>query len=381
MEPLGIYLHVPFCTVKCPYCDFYSLGTQAMTDAEEVMDAYVDAMLRELAQWGQRLESRQADTVYFGGGTPLLLGSRRISRLLQGVRAAFALTQQAEITLEANPATALAQEFARLHEAGVNRLSFGLQSSCKEELRLLGRRHTAQQAAQCVLDAQAAGFTNLSLDLMLGLPGQSEQTIADSIAFCSSLNVPHISAYLLKVEPGTPFQQQGIQALCPDEDTQADWYLLAVQSLARHGYRQYEISNFSRSPETQSRHNLKYWRCQEYLGLGPSAHSFLNGSRMYYPRDLDSFLTGAGSPGYFPVPDGEGGGFEEAVLLGLRLNEGISLGELGARFPQADCAQLARRATPLRRAGLLEEGEDRLALTPRGFLLSNSIITKLLYGV
>lgn len=381
MEPLGIYLHVPFCTAKCPYCDFYSLGTHAMADPGEVMDAYVEAMLRQLAQWGRRLGRPEADTVYFGGGTPLLLGSRRISQLLEGVKSVFVLPAQTEITLEANPATALAQEFSRLYEAGVNRLSFGLQSSHGEELRLLGRGHNAQQAAQCVLDAQAAGFANISLDLMLGLPGQSGQSIEDSIAFCSSLNVPHISAYLLKVEPGTPFEAQGIRALCPDEDTQADWYLLAVDALARHGYRQYEISNFARSSDTQSRHNLKYWRCREYLGIGPSAHSFLGGKRMYYPRDLDGFLHGAGTPAYLPIPDGEGGGFEETVLLGLRLSEGLSLRALQEQFPLADCSQLARRASLLRRAGLFQEGEERLALTPRGFLLSNSIITKLLYGV
>ena len=219
--------------------------------------------------------------MYFGGGTPILLGARRIERIVSTARRHFGL-QNAEITLEANPASTLEETLRDLFAAGVNRLSFGMQSADEEELRILGRRHTAKEAALAVAHAQAAGFSNISLDLMLGIPQQTAQSVERSIGFCAETGITHISAYLLKIEEGTPFDRNGVAARCPDPDEQAERYLQAVEALARHGFCQYEISNFAK-PGFHSRHNCKYWLGAEYLGLGPAAHSLMEGRRFFFP--------------------------------------------------------------------------------------------------
>ena len=201
---LGFYIHVPFCHGKCPYCDFYS-----RPDSPRKMDAYVSAVVDSLAPWRERLAGRELATVYFGGGTPSLLGARRLGTILQAVRQGFSLAPGAEITLEANPTSVDRAFFQEVRQAGFNRLSMGLQSANEEELRFLGRAHSHQQAAQAVENARAAGFSNISLDLMLGLPGGSREKLGRSIAFAASLGVEHISSYILKVEPGTPFAARG----------------------------------------------------------------------------------------------------------------------------------------------------------------------------
>ena len=248
---LGFYIHVPFCHGKCPYCDFYS-----RPDSAGGMDAYVSAVTAALAPWRERLAGRELATVYFGGGTPSLLGARRLGAILGAVREGFSLAPGAEITLEANPTHVDRAFFQEARRAGFNRLSMGLQSANEEELRFLGRAHSPQQAALAVENARAGGFENISLDLMLGLPGGSREKLGRSIAFAASLGVEHISSYILKVEPGTPFAARGVQV--PDEDDTAEQYLFAVEELARRGYGQYEISNFAR-PGKESRHNLLYW--------------------------------------------------------------------------------------------------------------------------
>ena len=249
---LGFYFHVPFCRGKCPYCDFYSLdGTP------EGMDAYVNAVLAVLGPWREKLRGREIATVYFGGGTPSLLGAERLARLLRGVKDCFSLAPGAEVTLEANPTQVDRAFFQGVREAGFDRLSMGLQSANEEELRLLGRAHSPRQAARAVEDARAAGFSNISLDLMLGLPGGAREKLGRSIGFAAALGVEHISSYILKVEPGTPFARQGVEV--PDDDSTAEQYLFAVEELAKRGYGQYEISNFAK-PGRESRHNLLCWR-------------------------------------------------------------------------------------------------------------------------
>ena len=210
----GIYIHVPFCAAKCPYCNFYSVKAE-----ESLMDAYTEQICRALEISAGRWQ-RRADTLYFGGGTPILLGSRRIGRILDTARRHFGL-EHAEITLEANPASTLEQTLRDLFAAGVNRLSFGMQSADEEELQILGRRHTAKEAALAVEHAQAAGFSNISLDLMLGIPQQTAQSVEKSVSFCAETGVNHISAYLLKIEEGTPFDQNGGATRYPDPDEQS----------------------------------------------------------------------------------------------------------------------------------------------------------------
>lgn len=369
---LGLYVHIPFCDGKCPYCDFYSRPGD-----EEVKEAYTRSLEARLAQWGERLQKEgvpaQVDTLYFGGGTPNLLGASRLARLIAAARRNFALCD-VEITVEVNPSTRLDEFFREVFAAGANRLSIGLQSAHEQELQALGRRHTARQAAETVEAARRAGFSNLSLDLMLAVPGQTMQSALSSVAFCRELGVPHVSAYLLKVEQGTPFWKRREALNLPDEDETADRYLAVCEALEQSGLKQYEISNFA-VPGKESRHNLKYWHGEEYLGLGPGAHSFVEGKRFYFPRDLSGFLQGAP-----PVADGEGGTLEEALLLRLRLTEGITremllpFGEKG----EAAFLWMEKKSRPYRAAGLLQREPGRIALTPKGFLVSNELIAELL---
>lgn len=361
---IGLYFHVPFCDGKCPYCDFYSLRAD-----EERMDRYLRRMEELLSESGT---GEPVATVYFGGGTPNLLGAERLAALLNRTSRAFSVQPGAEITVEANPTHVDRAFFEALRKAGFNRLSIGLQSANEEELRLLGRRHSPQDAAEAVAAARAAGFQNVSLDLMLGLPGGSEERLLRSIEFAAALDVEHISSYLLKVEEGTPFAAGGIQV--PEEDEAADQYLFCVEELEKRGYRQYEISNFAR-PGRESRHNLVYWHGEEYLGFGPGAHSFYRGRRFYYPRSLEDFLKGGR-----PLPDGEGGGFEEYAMLNLRLTEGLRKSACEQRFGAAGKAafeEMGKRAGRCP-AGLVKLDGERVAFTPEGFLVSNALLLRLL---
>ena len=373
---IGLYLHIPFCDGKCPYCDFYS-----MAGNDSLKEKYTRRLESLLPEWKGKLREKggsyKADTLYFGGGTPNLLGASRLARLIENAQKGF-LLENAEITLEANPTSRLDAFFEEMAAAGANRLSLGLQSAHEEELRLLGRRHTARQAAEAVKAARRAGFRNISLDLMMGLPGQNWEMLRESIRFCASLEVEHISAYLLKIEPGTPFWQKKSSLNLPDEEETSHLYLSACEELEKLGYFQYEISNFAR-PGFEGRHNLKYWRCEEYLGLGPAAHSYLGGKRFYYPRDLEGFLAGN-----LPVEDGPGGSPEEFCMLALRLREGLSEEIFRNRYEEEGVflpERFWKEASLLEKAGFCriegEEGKRVLSLTPRGFLVSNSVILEL----
>ena len=361
---MGLYLHVPFCNGKCPYCDFYSI-----TGSEDCKEEYAKALCQTLARWG-REELRQVDTVYFGGGTPALLGTRRLCAVLEAVYRSFHLARGAEVTLEANPLAAPAADWLQLTQSGFNRLSVGLQSANDEELALLGRRHTAAQAARAVELARRGGFSNLSLDVMLATPGQTEKSLEKTLSFCAGLGAAHVSAYLLKIEDGTPFAQD--PPPLPGEDQQSALYLLACQQLEEAGYRQYEISNFSK-PGWESRHNLRYWRGLEYLGLGPAAHSLYQGRRFYYPRSIEAFLKGAP-----PLEDGAGGGEEEYLMLRLRLTEGVHRREWEERFGTPLPAPLEKKARQLQQAGFTLCSPEGFRLTRQGFLVSNEIICQLL---
>ena len=365
---LGLYIHVPFCDGKCPYCDFYSLSVDASS-----MDAYTHQVCRELAAWGRRMGRPRADTLYFGGGTPSLLGEQRLAVILREAARSFSLCDP-EITVEVNPTRGKGLDFSALRSFGVNRLSIGLQSAVEEELRRLGRRHSAEDAARTIERARQAGIDNLSLDLMLAVPGQTPESLAQSIQFCTQCAVEHISAYLLKIEEGTPFYRQKETLCLMDEDGQADLYLSACSLLAQAGYRQYEISNFAH-PGRESRHNLKYWNGEEYLGIGPSAHSFFQGKRFDCPRDLDAFLQ---DPQY--REEGPGGGEEEYAMLRLRLTEGLREDQYQAKFGHPIPSAYRKRAARYQRFGLTECDLTGIRLTLQGFLLSNPLIAEILLG-
>ncbi len=364
-NPIGLYIHTPFCIKKCPYCDFYSLtGDQAL------YHRYKEAVVRAIASTPYK--SLAVDSIYFGGGTPSLLGAEHLLDMLHAAKQQFSVAENCEVTLEANPSSTDLPLLRALVKGGFNRVSFGLQSTKADTLATLGRLHSYREGAEAVTLAKEAGFPHISADIMLGVPGQTAADCADAAAEIAALPVDHISAYLLKLEPGTPFYTRYTEQ---DDDLLCDCYEAFAGRLADLGYSQYEISNFSKDG-CESRHNTKYWTLAPYLGIGPSAHSFMEGKRFYFPRDLEGFLN-THNPWEAVVQDGAGGDFAEAVMLGLRLSRGINLCELREQY-QRDIAPLLAAAKPLVKAGLLILSEDRIALTPQGMLLSNSIITKLL---
>lgn len=362
----GIYIHVPFCDGKCPYCDFYSLrGTASL------FDDYTRAMAAAFRAWGEKT-TFTAETIYFGGGTPSVIGAERLVTILNAVRDSFHVSENAEITLEANPNSVDSEFFSQLSASGFNRLSMGLQSANADELKLLGRKHTAEEAAKAVNAARAAGFKNISLDLMLGLPDGNVHKLQKSISFAAGLGVEHISSYILKVEEGTPFAAQGI--VLPDEDEAAEQYIFCVEELKKHGYQQYEISNFSKQG-FESRHNLVYWHGDEYLGFGPGAHSFYSGKRFYYPRDLRAFIQGD-----LPTEDGAGGSFEEYAMLNLRLTAGLQREKCAERFGAEGAEKFSAvlKNTQKCPKSLINASNERIFFTPQGFLVSNALLIKLL---
>ena len=334
------------------------------------MDEYLQAVLTCLDHWSKR--DLSFDSVYIGGGTPSVFGGHRIAKILSSVRENFIVDPDAEITVECNPSSVDEKLAEALAASGVNRVSMGMQSAVESERKALGRLSGASQVEKSVEAFQSVGITNISLDLMLGIPGQTSTSLDESLAFAVRSGAKHISAYILKLEEGTPLFGMKDSLDIPDEDLTADLYLQTVKTLGENGFEQYEVSNFA-VPGFESRHNLKYWRDGEYLGIGPSAHSFLDGKRFYYPNDFESFISGCE-----PVDDGEGGGEEEFIMLALRLREGLSDERFFKRFSSHLPEKLFETADELEKHGLLTVRGKTISLTPNGFLLSNPVIAELL---
>ena len=359
--PFGLYFHIPYCFSRCRYCDFYAAGA-----SRAVPDAYVDALLQALAGFSAALPG-PPDTVYFGGGTPSLLTPAQVERLL----AAAAPRSGAEVTLEANPETVTPEQLRGYHAAGVNRLSIGVQSARDTQLRTLGRPHTARQAAAAFEMARQVGFANLSGDIMLALPHYSRAEFDETLALIQAGGATHISAYLLKIEPGSAFGRRPPEGL-PDADEAAGFYLYAVEQLAAAGYRQYEISSFAK-PGFEGRHNRIYWDCGDYLGIGPAAHSCLAGKRFYYPADTAAFIAGTSRP----APDGDCGA-EDYLILQLRLSAGLDLAEYRRRGGPAFTPHQQAFLAHCQQAGYLTLTPDRLTLTPLGMIVQNAILEELI---
>ena len=366
MKKLGLYIHTPFCFYKCPYCDFYSVKFDKKY-AEEYVNSVCEQLQRLSANYGEYL----IDTVYFGGGTPNLLGNGLV-RILDCIREFYNLDSSAEITTEANPFSADNRLIESYAAAGVNRFSFGMQSADAKELKMLGRRHTNVDVKRAVDAAKYAGCS-VSVDVMLGIPGQTKKSLKATLDFVSTLDADHISAYILKIEEATPFYRMynaGKLAI-PDDDSAADLYLLACDELAKQGYLQYEVSNFAK-PGFESRHNLKYWKCEEYLGIGPSAHSFVAGKRFYYPDSVDDFMKSPKTEF-----EGTGGDISEYVMLKLRLREGLEYDELRAKYPDADINKLISNASKIP-DDYIFSNEYSMRFSQKGFLISNSLIEMIL---
>lgn len=371
---LGIYVHVPFCRSKCPYCDFYSLcGTKEA-------DAYTKAVTNDIKTLegmadfaGKEAFFRPVDTVYFGGGTPSLMGKERITEILSAIKDGFNVLPGAEITVECNPSTPDIEDFfTGCAKAGVNRISLGMQSANDNERRSLGRRADRDRIKYCVEKARSSGIDNISLDVMLGIPGQTAESLDDTLGFALSLDIPHISAYILKLEEGTYFYKNRDKLPLPDDDAAAELYLQMCERLEKAGMRHYEISNFC-FEDKMSRHNTLYWRDEEYLGFGPSAHSFYNGKRFYYERDLNGYINGSKA-----VYDCIGGDAEEVFMLALRTDTGLDLQSWRERFNVNINDGFISEKDLLSRYGLIKEKNGVISLTDNGMLLSNSVISSLL---
>ena len=357
---LGLYIHVPFCEKKCNYCDFYSA-----VYSKDVLSVYLAALKGEIKKWGGKLH-RPIDTIYIGGGTPSLLGEEIIS-LADCIKTNFTILENAEFTVEVNPSSS--GEFLKhAKAAGVNRISVGVQSGCDETLKVLGRTHTASDAALTVKMASELGFDNISLDLMIALPNSNISTLKNDIDFILSLEPRHISSYILKIEQNTVFSKKYDTLGLPDDDQAAEQYLFMCDTLEQNGYNHYEISNFAKE-QYESKHNTKYWIGEDYLGIGPAAHSCLEGKRFYYPRDLKGFIK---NPQI--IEDGTSGEREEQLMLGLRLSKGVDLTKIYGEIPQS----IKNKITLLEKAGYVKADLPHISLTNSGMLISNSIIMELL---
>lgn len=374
-KKLGIYVHIPFCRSKCQYCDFYSFGGSR---DKYLVDGYLQALVTHIKETAQLCPEYVVDTVYFGGGTPSFFGADNLRRIFAEILANFRVMRDAEITYEANPDSVTDQQLKKLRREGFNRISIGVQSDDDEMLKKLGRPHNYEQAVQAVEKARAAGFNNISLDLMYGLPNQTREQWQKTLEHVIELKPEHFSCYGLKVEEGTPLWEYKDCANLPDDDAQADMYLFAVETLKNAGYGQYEISNFAK-PGHMSKHNLKYWLGEEYIGFGPSAASDFGGMRYTNKADIHAYIEGVLTHGSIldeceQIPERERAG--EYVMLRLRTCLGIEEAEYEKNYLMP-FKPLKKVLEPLAEQGLCELEEGRWVLTPKGFLLSNQIIGEL----
>ncbi len=391
---LSLYLHIPFCSLKCSYCDFNSYAK-----LDDLVPDFVDALCAELALWAPIVRERPIETVFFGGGTPSLLPLPHIERIMATLRDHYALADGAEVTLEANPGTADGDYFAGILAAGVNRLSIGFQSLHDDELVALDRIHNAAEAVQCYRWARDAGFRRINVDLIYGLPGQPMVSWQETVERAIELAPDHVSAYALTVEDGTKLAYDVEHGTVPppDGDLQAEMYEWAGQRLTEAGRQQYEISNWSR-PGEECRHNLVYWRNGEWLALGPGAHSHWGGHRfadVYSPRQYIRLVAATaeepaaaeGSPAAilaamqqvtFVDPQPAELQMADTAILALRLNAGLDLAafeqHFGRRFEDVYSEPLAETLE----MGLLERDDGRLLLTDRGRYLANEVFVRLL---
>ncbi|AMY11224.1 Oxygen-independent coproporphyrinogen-III oxidase 1 [Luteitalea pratensis] len=369
-EPLGLYVHVPFCSAICHYCNF---NRGLMDPALKV--AYVDALVTHISR---AAEDVPIDTIYFGGGTPSLLEPDEIARVLAACAASFSIGPGTEVTMEANPETVDEVRLAGFRAAGVNRLSFGVQSFLDDELRRLGRLHDAARAREALAEARRSGFDNVSLDLMMWLPGQSVAQWLQSVDALIEVAPDHASLYLLELYPNAPLQelmarQQWSQT---PEDDAADMYEAAMERLEAVGLCQYEISNVAR-PGRESRHNLKYWRDSGWLAFGCGAHGSRDGRRWKHVADTRMYIervaAGAEPTGEARMLDPEAQ-LGEALFMGLRLTEGIATDLYRVRFGQDVWTRYGEALAPAVEAGLLVREMGRIRLTRRGMLLANEVM-------
>lgn len=366
----GIYIHIPFCKSKCPYCDFYSLRNN-----DDLKEQYVEALIDEInnnTRFKKHFNTKSflADTIYLGGGTPSVLSGEDIYNIITAVKTSYSITDDAEITVECNPNSDIEALIPYFKKCGVNRVSLGMQSAVDKERKKLGRSADKQRIFDIINAFKINGIDNISLDIMLGVPEQTLETLKKTLDFIKECDVKHISAYILNLEENTPFYKMQSKLNLPDEDTVCDFYEYTSSYLENIGFEHYEISNFA-LPGFESRHNTKYWLLDNYLGLGPSAHSFLNGKRYYFSNDIDAFISGES-----PVFDCDGGNMEEYIMLRLRLKQGLNLSELEALYGESPVKNILKKVPLLKEQGLVYFDGESVSLTEKGFLVSNSVISE-----
>ncbi len=372
MGKLGIYIHVPFCIRKCNYCDFCSFADGKRSSFEQ----YTDELCRRIRDFSSKQKAKMTvDTVYFGGGTPTLLPIDCFERLMGCLRDCFDIEPDSEITVECNPASINKSGLFSIRSLGINRISIGLQSANDKELKLLGRLHSFSDFYECFDDARAVGFDNISADLMYGIPEQTVDSFENSIRELIKLSPEHISAYGLKIEEGTAFARNKDKLVLPNEDEEYEMYCICNEILKANGYHRYEISNFARRGR-ESRHNLRYWHLEDYVGFGVAAYSCFDGERFGNSRNMTAFLDGKDiSCEKSAISDRER--LNEYVMLGLRLEEGIDPleyekkfgGNFKTDFPETD---------KFISAGFMKEERGRISFTTKGFFVSNAILSDML---
>ena len=372
---LGVYIHIPFCASKCGYCDFYSLS-----GCDHMMPDYQDALIDHIEESAQSLKSYEVDSVYFGGGTPSFYGADRIVEIFNTLKLNGNVRLDSEVTVECNPDSTSLNALKLLREEGVNRLSLGVQSANNDLLKLIGRRHNFQQVKRSMQDARDAGFENISLDLIYGLPSQSKSDWAETLARIIELHPEHISCYGLKLEEGTPMNERYKGSpILPDDDEQADMYFYAADVLERYGYKQYEISNFA-AKGFESKHNLKYWELDDYMGFGPGAHSCVGNLRYSFVKDLKQYISGVARGASIIDEYRQIDPLERAVeyiMLGMRTSNGISEHDYRTRC-QCDWRPIHKVLLAFAEKGWAEKTGDRWHFTVPGYLISNTLIGILL---
>ncbi len=376
-KTLGLYVHFPFCINKCPYCDFYS-----STDMTHI-DRYTSAVVLQMQDYAKAASRHDVDTIFFGGGTPSCLPVKQLLKVIDGIYDNFNVRGDVEFTMEANPATVKTSVLRKLRRAGVNRLSIGLQSAVNSELKALGRIHTFEEFKESFAAARKAGFDNISVDLMYGIPNQTPESFLYSLKKVTELGPEHISMYGLKIEEGTPFDKMKETLSLPDEDTECKMYFDGVEYLSSHGWTQYEISNFAK-PAKQCLHNMRYWNCEEYIGFGPGAHSYFGERRFAYRRSMAEYINNMEFPGSvtdilsenYEIKQSERLG--EYVMLRMRLTEGVDTEFFAASFG-VDFERLFGKYLALySKNGFLQKKGRKWSFTPKGMYVSNYILSAML---
>ncbi len=373
-EELGIYVHIPFCKQKCLYCDFVSFAKSEMWEKE-----YIQALKKEIEENKEKAKGYSVTTIYFGGGTPSYIDSKAIVRILNTIKENYEIDKQAEITIEVNPGTVTKEKLEDYKQAGINRLSIGLQSADNAILKQIGRIHTYEQFLETYGLARKTGFSNMNVDLMLALPNQTEEILKDSLQKVINLTPEHISLYSLILEEGTPMAtlvEEG-KLILPDEETERNMYWSTKKILEQNGYLHYEISNFAK-PQKSSKHNQNCWSQKPYLGYGLAAHSYYNKTRYSNTTNLQDYMVGAGLKSAHEKQtiheiqtkeDEE----KEYMLLGLRKIQGVSIAEFKTKFTQNPIYLFRKELEKLVKQELIEIDLDTIKLTNKGLDFANLV--------